>query len=179
MARLGYVKFGLLRFGYMRFLYFLPKSYAFHPRFLFFRNAILWPLTKQRTFYTNGQGSLRISPLNRGSTVLLLHFYIYRSVNASCSQLIIFGPTEMETATWITTWMECAVWVVRAVLWWKWGQRVWWGQESRQARPQLLLPSQRVMASLRVCRCWWRWVTVYRMSGEILKWLLCSQSTLW
>ena len=32
-------------------------------------SAILWPLTKQRTFYTNGQGSLRISPLDRGLTV--------------------------------------------------------------------------------------------------------------
>ena len=46
----------------------MPKTYAFHPRF-FFWIAILWSLTKQRTFYTNGQGSLRISPLNPGSTV--------------------------------------------------------------------------------------------------------------
>ena len=45
----------------------------FHPRF-FFRIAILWPLTKQRTFYTNGQASLRISPLNRGSTVFIYFF---------------------------------------------------------------------------------------------------------
>ena len=35
--------------------------------------AILWPLTKQRTFYTNGQGSFRISPLNWGSTVSTKH----------------------------------------------------------------------------------------------------------
>ena len=36
----------------------------------FFQIAILWPLTKQRTFYTNRQGSFCISLLNRGSTVL-------------------------------------------------------------------------------------------------------------
>ena len=74
MVRLGYVSFGSVRFGYKRFLDILPKSDAFHPRFLF-RIAILWPLTKQRTFYTNGQGSFRISPLNRGSTVLSVHYF--------------------------------------------------------------------------------------------------------
>ena len=31
----------------------------------FFWIAVLWPLTKQRTFYTNGQGYLYISLLNR------------------------------------------------------------------------------------------------------------------
>ena len=72
MVRLGYVRFSLVRFSYIRFLYFLPKSYAFHPRLFFPQIAILWPLTKQQTFYTNGQGSLCISPLNRGSTVLLM-----------------------------------------------------------------------------------------------------------
>ena len=34
MVRLGYARFGLVSFGYTRFLY-MPKSYAFHPRFFF------------------------------------------------------------------------------------------------------------------------------------------------
>ena len=65
---LSLFQLGSVRFGYIRFLYILPKSYAFHPRF-FFRIAILWPVIMQRTFYTNGQGSLHISPLNWGLTV--------------------------------------------------------------------------------------------------------------
>ena len=70
-VKLGYSQIRLCQvwFSYIRFLYFIAQELSVLPQ-IFFLIAILWPLTKQRTFYTNGQGSFRISPLNRGSTVV-------------------------------------------------------------------------------------------------------------